>query len=83
MQQQMTATEALEQNGRDSDERALRHYVEHFIRAWAPPEPHAAAEFQADFLLVVQAIHRDASRPLQKALTVAFAAMPPIIFTKP
>lgn len=78
-----TATELMMQD-RDSwrDERIVHDYMERFVKKWAPSDRNEAAEFHADFLSVIQAVHRDAARPMHDALTKAFAAMPPMIFPK-
>jgi hypothetical protein len=54
----------------------LHDYMEHFAREWAPDFPDANAKFQADFLRVVQAIHREAMKPMERAMTAAFSTMP-------
>ncbi len=60
----------------ESDERMLRHAMEHFSYNWAPSAPRKNAEFQADLLLLIQAVHRDAARPLNKMLMAAMGAIP-------
>lgn len=72
-----TATELMgERNQRDQDERSVHAYMQRFVQRWAPDDRHDAAEFQADLALVVQAIHRDASRETHAMLYRAVAAMP-------
>jgi hypothetical protein len=78
-----TATDFVEQK-RDSemDAREVHLAMEHFSFHWAPSEPRKAAEFQADLLMLVQAVHRDSARPFADILAKAFSAMPSMIFHK-
>jgi hypothetical protein len=78
-----TATEVMQDRDAWRDERIVHDYMNHFCKRWAPSDQRENAEFQADFLSVVQAIHRDAARPMHDALTKAFAAMSPMIFPSP
>ncbi len=57
---------------------ALHDAMEHFTYHWAPNQPRKAAEFHADLLRLIQAIHRDASKPFGDMLTKAMMAMPPL-----
>ena len=41
-----------------------------------------SAEFMADLTLVMQAVHRDASRETHALLTKSLAAMPPPVFVQ-
>ncbi len=66
--------EAIE---RESDERSLHAAMHRFAKKWNPDHKDDALEFQADLLLLVQAIHRDASRETHTLLTNALMAMPP------
>lgn len=59
---------------------SVHDYMERFAERWAPGDRRANAEFQADFLLVIQAVHRDAMKPMERALMTAFAALPPMTF---
>ena len=73
-----TATEAMQERiGRDQDERSVHAYMRRFVERWAPNDQRDAAEFQADLALVLQAVHRDASRDTHELLRRALAAMPP------
>ncbi len=84
MTEKLTATQTLIGEERLSDERAIHDYMHRFCRRWAPRDTRDADEFQADFLLVVQAIHRDAIKPMEKALMHAFSMVPsPLFPTKP
>lgn len=70
-----TATEAMrEMDDRRRDERSVHSYMQHFIDRWAPFEK---GEFVADLTLVLQAVHRDASRETHALLRRALQAMPP------
>lgn len=77
-----TATEMLKRDDADMDARMLHDAMERFSYHWAPSEPRKQAEFQADLLLLIQAVHRDAARPFGKMLENAMALMPPMIFPK-
>lgn len=73
-----TATEAIQARiGVEQDERSVHSSMRRFVQRWAPDDRHDAAEFQADLALVLQAVHRDASRETHSLLTKALMAMPP------
>ena len=67
----------------EMDERALHQRVEWFFKKYAPADKREAAEFHADIMMVVQAVHRDASRETHALLEKALAAMPPFVLQKP
>lgn len=74
-----TATEKLlKRDDANMDARMVHDAMERFSYHWAPSEPRKQAEFQADLLLLIQAVHRDAARPFGDMLTKAIAAMPPL-----
>lgn len=73
-----TATEAMQERiGRDQDERSVHAYMRRFSERWAPRDRGDVADFHADLALVVQAVHKDASRDTHELLMRALAAMPP------
>lgn len=74
-----TATEAIrERDERDRDERSLKSAVERFTERWTDSmDGRQRAEFHADLVLVIQAVHRDASRTTNELLMRAMQAMPP------
>jgi len=55
---------------------AVHDAMAHFTYHWAPSQPRKAAEFQADLLRLIQAVHRDSAKPMEVALTKAFSAFP-------
>lgn len=59
------------------EENALHQRMEWFFKKYAPTNKREAAEFHADLVMVLQAVHRDASREMHKLLTAALAVMPP------
>jgi len=74
-----TSTE-LRMAGRDreNDERSLHARMKWFTKKWTfELDKHASAEFSADFMIVVQAIHRDANRETHALLMKALMAAPP------
>lgn len=72
-----TATEQMQaQRDRDVAERTLHDRMQWFFEKYVPADKREAAEFQADLTMVVQAIHRDASRETHELLMRAVAAMP-------
>jgi len=76
----LTATDAAKQHEQDQDERALHRKVQWFTEKWTTAmdlNKRDAAEFSADFVTVIQAVHRDASRETHALLTKALMAMPP------
>lgn len=58
------------------DERALHQRMEWFFKKYAPADKREAAEFHADLIMVVQAVHRDASRETHALLIKVVMAMP-------
>lgn len=76
-----TATEAaLQQLDKTRDERELLQCMKWFVDKWAErldASREETSELSADILLLVQAVHRDASRETHALLTKALMAMPP------
>lgn len=78
-----TATEIAMDDREDfSNRTAVHDAMEHFTYHWAPSQPRKAAEFHADLLRLIQAVHRDSAKPMEAALKNAFALMPPMVFPK-
>ena len=79
-----TATEiAQEAREREREERSLHATMERFIERWtAEIPPDARPEFHADLLILIQAVHRDASRETHALLRNTLAVMPPVQFIK-
>lgn len=79
-----TATSiASEERQRDIDERLLHERVQWFTEKWTTLmdlNKRDAAGLNADLIMVVQAIHRDAGREYHALLKTAFAVMPPPVF---
>jgi hypothetical protein len=69
----MKATDLVDQ-GRD--ETILHQRMQWFFEKYAPADKRDAAEFQADLMMVVQAVHRDASRHTHDLLGKALSLMP-------
>lgn len=70
------------------DERDLHRRVQWFCEKWTTAldlNKRDAAEFTADFTIVVQSVHRDATRDISAILTKIMMAVPPapIFVTKP
>ena len=78
----MKATDSLLMQQDRITQAPLHDYMEHFAEKWAPTDRRENAEFQADFLRVIQAVHRDAMKPMEKARTAAVSVMPPMILSK-
>lgn len=57
-------------------QRMLHAHVERFVKHWAPGDPHRRAEFSADLISLVQAVHHDAMIPVERLLSNAFRCMP-------
>lgn len=73
-----TATESMQERiGVEQGERSVHAYMRRFVERWAPTDRRDAAEFQADLVLVLQSVHRDASRDTHALLRRALEAMPP------
>lgn len=74
-----TATQTIQERiGREQDERSVHAYMRRFVERWTDGmDRRDAAEFQADLTLVLQAVHRDASRETHELLRRSLAAMPP------
>lgn len=82
-----TATEAaLQQLDKTRDERELHQRMKWFVDKWAErldASREETSELSADILLLVQAVHRDASRETNSLLRNSLALMPPMqIITK-
>jgi hypothetical protein len=80
MADSITATQAATQREADIDERSLHRKVQWFTEKWTTAldlNKRDAAEFSADFVAVIQAVHRDANRETHNLLTKALMAMPP------
>lgn len=63
----------------EADERAMHARVKWFTEKWTAAmdlNKRDAAEFSADLIMVVQAIHRDANRTTHDLLMKALAAAP-------
>ena len=54
----------------------LHDYMRDFAKKWSPSDVYENSEFQADFLRVVQAIHRDAMRPVENLMKNMLSATP-------
>lgn len=74
-----TATEIRADVDTHRDERMLHARMEWFTNKYQPEDRRKASEFHADLLMLVQAVHQDASRYTHKLLESAFAAMPPMM----
>ena len=62
------------------DERELHRRVKWFVEKWTTGldlNKRDAAELSADFTVVVQAVHRDATRDISAILTKIMMAIPP------
>jgi hypothetical protein len=73
-------------DSRHSDETTLHDAMRRFTERWQRRIPHEdRAAFEADFLMVVQAVHRDAMRPVSQLLRSAMAALPisPLLIPTP
>jgi hypothetical protein len=66
----------------EMDERALHDRMEWFFKKYAPADKREAAEFHADLAMVVQAVHRDASRHTHNLLEKALSVMPAPVFSQ-
>lgn len=83
MSESITSTESMKQRETDQDERSLHRRVQWFTEKWTTAmdlNKRDASEFAADFMLVVQAVHRDAGRETHALLRNALAVMPPPVF---
>lgn len=76
-----TATEAaMDRRSVQEDERTLHARIAWFTEKWTTAldlNKRDAAELNADLVMVVQAVHRDASRATHEMLQRALEAMPP------
>jgi len=78
----ITATEAVTKRDSEFQRQALHNRIQWFVEKHAPEDKREAAEFHADFMIVVQDIHRDASTHTHELLSRSLAAMPaPVIKT--
>jgi hypothetical protein len=76
----VTATEAASKLMADrDDERSLHKRMQWFTENWTTEmdlNKRQSAELSADILMLVQAVHRDASRETHALLRTSLAAMP-------
>lgn len=75
-----TAAEAMKRLDTARDEREMNQRVKWFIDKWCErmdASREEASEFSADFVMVVQSVHRDASRETHDLLYKALSALPP------
>lgn len=75
-----TATELSEELDTLTNEKILHERMKWFFEKHAPIDKYASAEFHADLIMVMQAIHQDASRHTHALLQTALKALPPISF---
>ena len=79
-----TATKtALEHLDKQRDERELNQRMKWFVDKWAErldASRDETAELSADIIMLVQAVHRDASRETHEMLRRSLATMPPPAF---
>ena len=75
-----TATQVREE-GRD--ESILHQHFQRFLKRWAPEDRQRSYEFEADLMMLMRAIHADAAKPMEQALTTALKAMPPMQILTP
>lgn len=78
-----TATDILADVDAHRDERILHARMEWFTKKYQPADRREASEFQADLMMLVQAVHQDASRHTHKLLENALRVMPPFVVAKP
>jgi hypothetical protein len=67
----------------DRDERALHRRVQWFVEKWTTSmdlNKRDAAELNADLVMVIQEVHRDASRTTHELMRNTLAVMPPVQF---
>lgn len=81
-----TALEAMqEQVQANNDERDVHRKMQWFVEKWTTSmdlNKHNSAALCADIAIVIQAVHRDASRHTHELLAKSLAAMPPAVFIK-
>lgn len=81
-----TAAQTLAELDKTRDERELHQRMKWFVDKWAErldASREETSELSADIVLLVQAVHRDASRETHVLLTKALMAMPPAQFIIP
>lgn len=78
-----TATSIRQDTDAHRNERLLHARMEWFTNKYQPVDRREASEFQADLLMLIQAVHQDASRHTHKLLEKSLAAMPPFTIVKP
>ena len=83
MNKKMTATEAINAYNEESRRDILNRRLECFFEKHAPDDKLAAAGFYADFMMVVQEIHRDANMHTHELLRQSLASIPPMMFRVP
>lgn len=74
-----TATEDMrEKIDRENDERSLHWRMERFTKRWATDlAKNDQAQFHADLVLLLQAVHRDANRDIHRLMLSVIQSWPP------
>lgn len=74
-----TATEMmmeLDERRRGNAEKILHNRMEWFTNKYQPEDRRQASEFHADLLMLIQAVHQDASRHTHKLLESSLNLLP-------
>jgi hypothetical protein len=78
-----TATEAATIERERDTRSALHRQAEAFFETWRPREVRDHGLFHADLMALMSAIHADAARPMERALSAAMAVAGPKVWPIP
>lgn len=73
----MTTLKARDLEESQRSEENLQRKFESFVRCWAPM--HSEHQFHADLHMLIRAVHQDAAKPYEKAMSQMMSAMPIIV----
>lgn len=80
MAESITSAEVIARQEQHLDEKVLHKRVQWFTEKWTTAldlNKRDSSEFAADFTMVVQAVHKDATRDISAILTRIMMAVPP------
>lgn len=78
-----TATQqSFEEFEKRKDESILEARIRYFFESWQPEDPHDISRFHGDFMMLVHAIYREASKNSEAVMMQLARNMPPFILEK-
>ena len=77
-----TATEAMVKHNEAMEERYAEKRFNAFYEKWTPEDPRQAAEFHAEFSMLIRSIYMDMQKPVTETVSAVLSMQPrrPLIF---